>query len=95
MANGHPDEAEKALATIRGVSVEDNEFSVRQSWIEIDKSIKEEEAMQKMTWIECFYPGKKMLYRTLLLMVLQSLQQLTGANYFVCSPALFLETLLT
>lgn len=37
------------------------------------------------TWIECFvgHPGVgKLAYRTYLLMALQALQQLTGANYF-------------
>ncbi|ESK91805.1 monosaccharide transporter [Moniliophthora roreri MCA 2997] len=33
-------------------------------------------------WIDCFKPKNKILYRTLLGMALQSLQQLTGANYF-------------
>jgi MFS transporter, SP family, sugar:H+ symporter len=32
-------------------------------------------------WLECFRPNRKTLYRTLLGMTLQSLQQLTGANY--------------
>jgi SP family sugar:H+ symporter-like MFS transporter len=33
-------------------------------------------------WIDCFSPKRKTLYRTLLGMSLQTLQQLTGANYF-------------
>ncbi|KAF5369385.1 hypothetical protein D9758_002546 [Tetrapyrgos nigripes] len=33
-------------------------------------------------WLDCFRPRGKVLYRTLLGMSLQSLQQLTGANYF-------------
>jgi SP family sugar:H+ symporter-like MFS transporter len=33
-------------------------------------------------WIACFNPANKTLYRTLLGMSLQCLQQLTGANYF-------------
>jgi SP family sugar:H+ symporter-like MFS transporter len=36
----------------------------------------------KAGWIDCFRPANKTLYRTLLGMSLQSLQQLTGANYF-------------
>jgi len=32
-------------------------------------------------WIACFNPANKTLYRTLLGMSLQSLQQLTGAHY--------------
>ncbi|THU87889.1 hypothetical protein K435DRAFT_782280 [Dendrothele bispora CBS 962.96] len=34
------------------------------------------------SWLACFSPTSKTLYRTLLGMTLQSLQQLTGANYF-------------
>ncbi|KAH8985033.1 hypothetical protein EDB86DRAFT_3083973 [Lactarius hatsudake] len=33
-------------------------------------------------WLDCFCVENKTLYRTLLGMSLQSLQQLTGANYF-------------
>ena len=36
----------------------------------------------KAGWVDCFKPANKTLYRTLLGMSLQSLQQLTGANYF-------------
>lgn len=36
----------------------------------------------KSGWIDCFRRKDKTLYRTLLGMSLQSLQQLTGANYF-------------
>lgn len=40
------------------------------------------QASQAAGWSDCFRPKGKMLYRTLLGMALQSLQQLTGANYF-------------
>ncbi|KIK54365.1 hypothetical protein GYMLUDRAFT_48737 [Collybiopsis luxurians FD-317 M1] len=33
-------------------------------------------------WIDCFRPKNKVLYRTILGIALQALQQLTGANYF-------------
>jgi len=36
----------------------------------------------KAGWLDCFKVERKTLYRTLLGMSLQSLQQLTGANYF-------------
>lgn len=42
----------------------------------------EAESRFKAGWIDCFKPRHKTLYRTLLGMSLQSLQQLTGANYF-------------
>ncbi|KAL8278294.1 hypothetical protein RQP46_009326 [Phenoliferia psychrophenolica] len=82
MANGKEVEAEAALARIRGVPVEANDLSVKQSWVEIEAAVREEEKMAKLGWFECFLPERKTLYRTLLLMTLQSIQQLTGANFF-------------
>jgi hypothetical protein len=38
--------------------------------------------------LTCFQPGGRILYRTLLGMTLQMLQQLTGANYF-CESFLY------
>ncbi|KAI5476670.1 hypothetical protein MNV49_007383 [Pseudohyphozyma bogoriensis] len=81
-SNGRGPEAEKALAMIRGVRVEDNDFSVRHSWIEIEKSVEEERNLNKYGWLDIFKVQKKTLYRTLLLICLQVLQQFTGANYF-------------
>lgn len=81
-ANGRPEEAEKSLARIRGVKVEDNEYSVRQAFHEIEEAVHREKNMKKFRWIDCFRPKQKLLYRTLLLMTLQAGQQLTGANYF-------------
>ena len=40
------------------------------------------EAEVQVGFLECFKPGHMQLYRTLLMMVLQMFQQLTGANYF-------------
>ncbi|CEQ43144.1 SPOSA6832_05041 [Sporobolomyces salmonicolor] len=85
MGEGRPAEAEKSLARIRGVSVEDNEYSVRTAYLEMEAAVKREANMDKFNWIDCFKPKDKMLYRTLLLMTLQAGQQLTGANYF-CTP---------
>lgn len=42
----------------------------------------ERQSIGRSGWLDCFRPQKKVLYRTLLGMSLQSLQQLTGANYF-------------
>ena len=80
MAHGKHQECEKALARIRGVAVEDNEVSVRAAYTEIEESLAIERETDKVGWIGCFYPKKKTLYRTLLGMTLQALQQLTGAN---------------
>ncbi|GAA6059272.1 hypothetical protein JCM10212_006665 [Sporobolomyces blumeae] len=81
-ARDRGDEAEKSLARIRGVKVEDNEYSVRQAYHEIAEAVKREQKMDKFRWIDCFKPHDKLLYRTALLMTLQAGQQLTGANYF-------------
>jgi MFS transporter, SP family, sugar:H+ symporter len=45
------------------------------------------EVQVKAGFFECFKPSHKQLYRTMLMIVLQMFQQLTGANYFfyVCS----------
>ncbi|GAA5887386.1 hypothetical protein JCM5296_007121 [Sporobolomyces johnsonii] len=82
MGEGRPEEAEKSLARIRGVAVEDNDFSVRTAYLEMEAAVKREASMDKFGWLDCFKPKDKMLYRTLLLMTLQAGQQLTGANYF-------------
>ena len=42
----------------------------------------EYESQVKAGFLDCFHPQHKQLYRTILIMVLQMFQQLTGANYF-------------
>lgn len=50
---------------------------------EIQSSVEFERSYEGSTgWIDCFRPSNKVLYRTLLGMTLQAIQQLTGANYF-------------
>jgi SP family sugar:H+ symporter-like MFS transporter len=78
---GRHEEAEKSLARVRGVKVEDQEYTVRQTYEEMREAVERELSMDKFRWIDCFQPRDKILYRTLLLMVLQAGQQLTGANY--------------
>ncbi|GAA5942650.1 hypothetical protein JCM3775_003667 [Rhodotorula graminis] len=79
---GRPEEAERALCRIRGVRPEDNDYTVRQTCDEMQAAVDRESRMDKFRWIDCFKPKDKLLYRTVLLMVLQAGQQLTGANYF-------------
>ncbi|BGP02777.1 hypothetical protein JCM10021v2_006497 [Rhodotorula toruloides] len=79
---GRYDDAEHSLARIRGVKVEDNDYTVRQTYEEMKAAVEHESRMDKFRWIDCFRPRDKMLYRTVLLAVLQAGQQLTGANYF-------------
>lgn len=71
------------MARIYGVPKEEastNKYVVA----EVDEIVSQIEAEKrfKAGWLDCFRPGNKTLYRTLLGMGLQSLQQLTGANYF-------------
>ncbi|KAL8278295.1 hypothetical protein RQP46_009327 [Phenoliferia psychrophenolica] len=63
MAKGLEVECELALARIRGVRVEDNDLYVKQTLVEIEAAVRAEEQMDKFRWIECFYPGEKILYR--------------------------------
>ncbi|GAA5867215.1 hypothetical protein JCM8547_003121 [Rhodosporidiobolus lusitaniae] len=90
-AQGRPDEAEVALARLRGVKVEDNEYTVRQTFEEMKAGVENERHMDKFTWLQCFTPSNKLMYRTFLLMTLQALQQLTGANYFFYYGATVLQ----
>ena len=42
----------------------------------------EYEKKERAGFVACFYHENKQRYRTILVMVLQMFQQLTGANYF-------------
>ncbi|POY75737.1 hypothetical protein BMF94_1147 [Rhodotorula taiwanensis] len=79
---GRHEEAELSLARVRGVKVEDQDYTVRQTYEEMKAAVEHEKSMDKFRWIDCFSPHDKILYRTVLLSVLQAGQQLTGANYF-------------
>jgi len=77
---GRVDEARMNMARLNGVDPHsafiDNEIR------EIQEKLEAESAGGEHPWHEIF-TGPRMLYRTLLGMVLQAGQQLTGANYFV------------
>ncbi|EIN09409.1 general substrate transporter [Punctularia strigosozonata HHB-11173 SS5] len=80
---GRMDDARVALARVRAIpaaNADQDETIAR----EMDAVIAQAEAEKGMTagWLDCFKPGQKTLYRTILGMALQSFQQLTGANYF-------------
>jgi len=82
-ARGRMDEAHHTLAVTHGIPKEehkDNKF-VRQVAEDIRANIEYERNM-KGGWLDCFKPNHKILYRTCLGIILQSFQQLTGANYF-------------
>jgi SP family sugar:H+ symporter-like MFS transporter len=76
---GREEEARKTMGRLNGVnpysSLIDSEIA------EIEEKIQAEKAGGHHPWYEIF-TGPRMLYRTLLGMVLQAGQQLTGANFF-------------
>ncbi|KAF5390495.1 hypothetical protein D9757_005241 [Collybiopsis confluens] len=79
------DHALKAISRVHGMSYEEAEhhplttkhLAEIQSHVEFQRQYASQDG-----WLDCFRPKNKVLYRTLLGMSLQSLQQLTGANYF-------------
>ncbi|KAI6126934.1 general substrate transporter [Pisolithus sp. B1] len=82
-AHGRMDEAQASLAITRGIPAsEANKHHFIRHEAEGIKENVEFEKHVKGGWLDCFKPKGKILYRTLLGMSLQSLQQLTGANYF-------------
>ncbi|KAI6132997.1 general substrate transporter [Pisolithus croceorrhizus] len=81
--HGRMDEAQASLAVTRGIPAsEANKHHFIRHEAEGIKENVEFEKHVKGGWLDCFKPKGKILYRTLLGMSLQSLQQLTGANYF-------------
>ncbi|KAF8313818.1 general substrate transporter [Clavulina sp. PMI_390] len=82
------DEARLSLARIRGLAHSPHEPIVNEDYDEIINRVQEERSAGAgdSTWADCFRSSvggtNKIRYRTLLLMSLQALQQLTGANYF-------------
>ncbi|KAG9095575.1 hexose transporter hxt1, partial [Ceratobasidium sp. 370] len=82
LKRGRVAEAESSIARVRGFKVDDHHEHVLRDLKEMQDSVKYEQSLSHAGWLDCFRPQRKTLYRTLLGMSLQSLQQLTGANYF-------------
>ncbi|KAK3683547.1 general substrate transporter [Podospora appendiculata] len=76
---GREDEARRTIARLAGIAPD--AASVNFQINEIREKLEEERAGAATHWYEIF-TGPKMLYRTLLGMILQTGQQLTGANFF-------------
>jgi SP family sugar:H+ symporter-like MFS transporter len=76
---GREEEARNTIARLAGVDAQD--YSVSKQIEEIRAKLDEEKSATDTHWYEIF-TGPRMLYRTLLGMVLQAGQQLTGANFF-------------
>ncbi|CAO1631767.1 unnamed protein product [Parajaminaea phylloscopi] len=81
-AHGRYEEAYRSLARVRGVSADEGNPYVEQEYADILAAIEHDKQLGASSWAECFYPRHRTLYRTLLGIVLQAGQQLTGANYF-------------
>ena len=77
--HGRVDEARQTIARLAGL--EPNAHSVNQEIEEIRSKLDEERSHGETKWLEIF-TGPRMLYRTLLGIILQAGQQLTGANFF-------------
>ncbi|KZT56187.1 general substrate transporter [Calocera cornea HHB12733] len=78
---GRLDEARASISRTHGPGAKSAE-DVEAEFDEIRQAVELEAKLASATWLDCFSPRHKTLYRTLLGMSLQSLQQLTGANYF-------------
>ncbi|KAI1802719.1 general substrate transporter [Daldinia bambusicola] len=76
---GREEEARNTIARLAGVDPQHR--SVHDQITEIRVKLEEEKASGKASWFEIF-TGPRMLYRTILGIVLQAGQQLTGANFF-------------
>jgi SP family sugar:H+ symporter-like MFS transporter len=80
---GRIEHARESLARVRGIGKhEAHEHRIVKAEAEGIQSQVEYERNIQAGWLTCFKPKDKILYRTLLGMTLQMLQQLTGANYF-------------
>lgn len=76
---GREDEARLTIAKLAGVAPDDK--SVNDQITQIRVKLEEDQAGSDVKWYEIF-TGPRMLYRTILGMILQAGQQLTGANFF-------------
>lgn len=81
-SRGRFEEAYRSLARVRGASPDEGNPWVEQEYADILAGIESDKKLGESSWVECFYPRNKTLYRTLLGIALQAGQQLTGANYF-------------
>ncbi|KAH9946744.1 general substrate transporter [Amylocystis lapponica] len=92
-ARGRYDEARRSLAVSRGVSALDAEthYVINREMDDMREAV-EFEKRERAGWLDCFTTDRKQLYRTILISVLQSFQQLTGANYFFYYGATIFES---
>lgn len=90
---GRIDEARRTMTKLYGVP--ENHRLVAMEIRDMKDKLDEEKAAGKAAWYEIF-TGPRMFYRTMLGITLQSLQQLTGANFiFYYGNSIFTSTGLT
>lgn len=80
--------ARLALGRLRGLKDDLKNPIVEDDFEEMKALLREERKVGKGTWVECFTPNPeapRVVYRTLLGMSVQFLQQWTGVNYFFVS----------
>lgn len=88
--NGRVEEARNVMCKLYGVNP--NHRTVVQEMQDMKDKLDEERAAGTAAWYEIF-TGPRMFYRTLLGIALQSLQQLTGANFiFYYGNSIFTST---
>ena len=76
---GREQKARKTMSKLFGVS--ENHYKVKKELLEMKEALDAEHAGGRPRWYEMF-TGRRMAYRTILGVVLQAFQQLTGANFF-------------
>lgn len=82
--------ARRSLSLVHGLPIDSNQITHE---VEAIQRASEAVNTRQSGWLDCFRPGpNKILYRTLLGMTLQAIQQLTGANYFFYYGATIFET---
>jgi len=77
---GRVERASQTVAKVHGVS--ENHFVVKRELREIKEKLDEETAGSSTRKVHELFTGPRMMYRILLGVTLQALQQLTGANFF-------------
>ena len=86
--NGKIDSARRSIAKFHGVS--ENHKAVGRQMQEMQEKLEAEQQGGDHPWYEVF-TGPRMPYRVPLGMIIQALQQLTGANYFFYYGSKFLQ----
>lgn len=94
-SQGDWDKARLALGRLRGLKDDLDNKLVEDDLNEMKQILEKERQVGQGSWMECFNPNSnipKLLYRTLLGMVIHFLQQWTGVNYFFYYGATIFES---